>query len=82
MQQVIIWAMVLMLCVFGIGLLSAIKSHRRRTPVRRVKVVVREQVEKAAEKNSNEENGLAMAMAGRGNEDVGDGYAALQAARR
>jgi hypothetical protein len=57
MQQVIIWGMVLMLCIFGIGLLSAIKSQKRRESAPRIQqVLVREVVEDSPKKGTAQEN--------------------------
>lgn len=83
MQPVIIWGLLLMLFVFCIGLLSAIKSRGRREHVPQVQAVVREQVQKSREGNPTEEDGLTTAMAGGGYGNVAGGSkVASQAAGR
>jgi hypothetical protein len=64
MQPVIVWGMVLMLCVFGIGLLSAVNSQRRHSSVPPAQIT--EQVKKEAPKITSSADSEKMGMAARG----------------
>lgn len=75
MQQVIIWSVVGGLCVFTLGMISAIGSHRRRETVPGVSAVTHKPIKTAKERNTNENSGLATAVAGGGHGNVADSKA-------